>query len=124
MGDKFVFFISTLLQSQIQAKVFHWQSLEEGSYAAHIALDEYQKEIQDNIDELVESYQGRFGIIRGFKPFSPFREDNDPISYFEAVRKYVEINRYNFTQATYVQNQVDEIVKTIESLLYKLKNLR
>jgi hypothetical protein len=124
MGDKFVYFISTLLQSQIQAKVFHWQVLEEGSYASHNALDQYQDEIQDLIDDLVESYQGRFGIIEGFKPFSPFREDNDPITYYEALRKYVEINRYNFTQATYVQNQVDEIVKSIESLLYKLKNLK
>lgn len=124
MEDKFVYFISTLLQSQIQAKVFHWQVLEEGSFAAHKALDEYQDEIQDLIDKLVESYQGRFGIVEGFKPFSPFREDNDPLTYYDAVRKYVEINRYNFTQATYVQSIVDDVVVSIESLIYKLKYLK
>lgn len=124
MEDKFVYFISTLLQSQMQAKIFHWQILEEGSYAAHKALDEYQDEIQDLIDKLVESYQGRFGIVEGFKPFSPFREDNDPVTYYEALRKYVEINRYNFTQATYVQSIVDEVVAVIESLIYKLKYLK
>lgn len=124
MEDKFVYFISTLLQSQIQAKVFHWQVLEEGSFAAHKALDEYQDEIQDLVDKLVESYQGRFGIIEGFKPFSPFREDNDPLTYYDAVRKYVEINRYNFTQATYVQSIVDDVVVSIESLIYKLKYLK
>jgi hypothetical protein len=52
------------------------------------------------------------------------REDNDPVPYFEALRKYVEINKYNFTQTSYIQNQVDEIMALIESTLYKLKNLK
>lgn len=120
----FTHFIGTLLDSAKQAKVYHWQMLEEGSYAAHIALDDYEEAIEDAIDGLVESYQGRFGIIRGFKHPLPYREDNDPVPYYESLRKYVEINRYNFTQTTYVQNQVDEVVSVIETLLYKLKNLR
>lgn len=124
MPDKFTYFISTLLESRNQAKVYHWQVLEEGSYAAHKALDEYQDGIADLIDELVESYQGRFGIVRGFKQPMTIREDNDPVPYFEALRKYVEINKYNFTQASYIQNQVDEIMALIESTLYKLKNLK
>jgi hypothetical protein len=124
MPDKFTYFISTLLESRNQAKVYHWQVLEEGSYAAHKALDEYQDAIEDLIDTLVESYQGRFGIVRGFKQPMTIREDNDPIPYFEALRKYVEINKYNFTQTSYVQNQVDEIMALIESTLYKLKNLK
>jgi hypothetical protein len=124
MPDKFTYFISTLLESRNQAKVYHWQVLEEGSYAAHKALDEYQDGIADLIDELVESYQGRFGIVRGFKQPMTIREDNDPVPYFEALRKYVEINKYNFTQTSYIQNQVDEIMALIESTLYKLKNLK
>ena len=120
----FTHFIGTLLDSRNQAKVYHWQVLEEGSFAAHLALDEYQENIEENIDGLVESYQGRFGILQGFKQPMAYREDNDPIAFFEALRKYVEVNRYGFTQTSYVQNQVDEIVSTIESLLYKLKNLR
>jgi hypothetical protein len=120
----FTHFIGTLLDSRNQAKVYHWQVLEEGSYAAHKALDEYQEAIEEVIDGLVESYQGRFGIVRGFKRPMSYREDNNPIPFFEALRKYVEINRYGFTQTSYVQNQVDEAVATIESLLYKLKNLQ
>ena len=123
-SQAFTNFISTLMQSQIQAKVYHWQMLEEGSFAAHLALNDFQDNIQDTIDGLVESFQGRYGIIRSFKHFTPFREDNNPVPYFEALRKYVEVNRYNFTQDTYIQNQVDEVVATTESLLYKLKNLR
>lgn len=120
----FTNFIDTLLQSQIQAKIYHWQVLEEGSYAAHIALGDYYDAIGGLADGLVESFQGRYGIVRGFKQFTPFKEDNNPAPYFEALRKYVEVNRYNFTQDTYIQNQVDEVVTLIESTLYKLKNLR
>lgn len=120
----FTHFIGTLLDSRNQAKVYHWQVLEEGSFAAHKALDEYQEEIEDVIDGLVESFQGRFGIVQGFKQPMAYREDNNPIPFFEALRKYVEVNRYGFTQTSYIQNQVDEAVATIESLLYKLKNLK
>ena len=120
----FTNFIDTLLQSQIQSKIYHWQVLEEGSYAAHIALGDYYDSIGDLADGLVESFQGRYGIVRGFKPFSAFKEDNNPVPYFEALRKYVEVNRYNFTQDTYIQNQIDEVTALIETTLYKLKNLR
>ncbi len=120
----FTNFIDTLLQSQIQSKIYHWQVLEEGSFAAHLALGDYYDEIGDLADGLVESFQGRYGIVRGFKQFTPFKEDNNPVPYFEALRKYVEVNRFNFTQDTYIQNQVDEVVSLIESTLYKLKNLR
>jgi DNA-binding ferritin-like protein len=114
----FTRFIGTLLQSQIQSKIYHWTAQEEGSFSAHLALGDYYDEIGDRVDGLVESFQGRYGIIGGFRPFTPFRE------YFTALRKYVETNRFNFTQDTYIQNQVDEVVALIETTLYKTKNLR
>jgi len=120
----FTRFIGTLLQSQIQSKIYHWRAIDEGSFAAHLALGDYYDEIGDRVDGLVESFQGRYGIIGGFRPFTQFREDLEWIAYFQALRKYVETNRYNFTQDTYIQNQVDEVVSLIESTLYKLQNLR
>lgn len=120
----FTRFIGTLLQSQIQSKIYHWRAIEEGSYAAHIALGDYYDAIGGNADGLVESFQGRYGIIGGFRPFTPFREDLGWVEYFQALRKYVETNRYNFTQDSFLQNQVDEVVALIETTLYKLQNLR
>lgn len=120
----FTRFIGTLLQSQIQSKIYHWRAIDEGSYAAHKALGNYYEDSDDMIDGLVESFQGRHGIIGGFRPFTPFREDLEWVEYFQALRKYVETNRYNFTQDSYLQNQVDEVVALIESTLYKLQNLK
>lgn len=120
----FTQFIGTLLDSSNQAHIYHWQAMDEGSYAAHQALGAYYPQIVELADDLVESFQGRYGIIKGFNAPSPYREDNNWVSYFQGLRKYVELNRYNFTQDSYIQNQVDEIVSLIETTLYKLQTLR
>jgi hypothetical protein len=117
-------FISTLLSSRQQAHIFHWQAKGEGSFAAHKALNEYYDEIVDLTDELVESYQGRYGIIYGYSGAPEYIEDSEYIIYFEALAKYVEGARKQIAQDSYIQNQIDEIVHLIETTKYKLQNLR
>lgn len=116
-------FISTLLASRTQAHIFHWQAIGEDSGAKHLALGAYYEEIVGLVDDLVESYQGKYGIITGYNGPSTFREDNDPLKYFTALNTYVEMTRAGLTQDSYIQNQVDEIVALIETTLYKLQYL-
>jgi len=118
--NEFVQFISTLMASRQQAHVFHWQT---NSYAAHKALNEYYDEIVDLFDGLVESFQGRYGIVRGYTSPVSFKEDDQAVNYFEALSKYVETIRTKIPQDSYIQNQVDEVVHLIESTKYKLKFL-
>lgn len=117
-------FISTLLNSRQQAQVYHWQAVGEGSNAVHAALNAYYDEIIPLVDGLVESIQGRNGLIRGYNLQFTVREDNKPLVYFQALVKYVEIIRERLPQDSYVQNQIDEIVDLIETTKYKLENLR
>jgi DNA-binding ferritin-like protein len=117
-------FISTLLNSRQQAHVYHWQAVGEGSNAVHEALNEYYDKIVKKVDGLVESIQGRNGIIRGYNLEFAVREDNKPLIYFQALVKYVEAVRQRLPQDSYVQNQIDEIVDLIETTKYKLENLR
>ncbi len=122
--DKFAQFVSTLLASRDQAHIFHWQTKRTpGSYAAHIALGEYYDGIVDLVDALVESYQGRYGIVYGYALPATFKEDDQFEKYFEALAKYVEQFRKSIAQDTYLQNQYDEIVSLIETTKYKLENL-
>ena len=118
--NEFVQFISTLMASRQQAHVFHWQT---NSYAAHKALNEYYDEIVGLFDGLVESFQGRYGIARGYTSPVSFKEDDQAVNYFEALSKYVETIRTKIPQDSYIQNQVDEVVDLIESTKYKLKFL-
>lgn len=116
-------FVSTLMASRNQAHVYHWQAQDQGSFAAHKALNEYYDEIIDLIDDLVESYQGKYGIVYGYKGSPVIREDGSYRMYFEALSKYVDLKRQKLVQDTYIQNQVDEITALVESTKYKLKNL-
>lgn len=122
--DEFVQLISTLMASRTQAHIFHWQVEGIGSDAAHRALGAYYDEIVDLFDGLVESFQGRYGIQRGFTSPASFKEDGQFITYFDALSKYVETIRTKIPQDSYIQNEVDTVVKLIETTKYKLKNLK
>jgi DNA-binding ferritin-like protein len=121
--EAFVQFISTLLASRQQAHIFHWQVEGVGSDAAHRALGTYYDEIVDHFDGLVESFQGRYGIQRGYTSPASFKEDGQFLNYFEALGQYVEAIRTKIPQDSYIQNQVDEVVNLIETTRYKLKFL-
>jgi DNA-binding ferritin-like protein len=122
--DEFVQLISTLLASRNQAHIFHWQVEGIGSDAAHRALGDYYDEIVDIVDGIVESFQGRYGIQRGYTSPATFKEDGQFVNYFEALSKYVETIRTKIPQDSYIQNEVDTVVKLIETTKYKLKNLK
>lgn len=117
-------FISTLFASRTQAHIFHLQVTGPGSFAAHTALQAYYDGVLLLADGLAESFQGRYGIITGYKGEGQWIEDlTQVVKYFEALCLYVEKNRENLPQDSYIQNQVDEVVSLIESTKYKLSKL-
>lgn len=122
--NEFVQLISTLLASRTQAHIFHWQAEGEGSDARHRALGAYYEEIVELVDGLVESFQGRYDIQRGYTSPATFKEDGQALLYFEALAMYVETIRTKIPQDSFIQNEVDTVVKLIETTKYKLKKLR
>lgn len=116
--------LGTLMQSRNQAHIYHLQVEGVGSYAAHKALNDYYDAIVDLVDGIAESYQGRYGIIRGYRMSDTIREDNNARMYFDGLCKFVETIRTQIPQDSYIQNEIDEVVKLIESTKYKLKFLQ
>lgn len=117
-------FFSTLFASRTQAHIYHLQT---PSYAAHIALQGYYEGIIPILDPLIESIQGKNGIITGYTAPGQVREYiscEEIIAYFTALEMYVEQNRNKLPQDSYVQNQVDMISELINSTIYKLKFLK
>jgi len=119
--------ISTLMASRDQAHVFHWQTTGAGSFAMHTALNAYYDEILGLTDVLVESYQGKHGIVKGYTPAEQFDEFNSGtvLKYFKGLAMYVE-RAYDKLDAkdTYILNQVDNVKELIYSTIYKLENLQ
>lgn len=118
--EQFGTFIGTLMQSRNQAHIYHLQS---NSYAQHIALQAYYEGIIPLIDGIVESYQGTYGILRGYKMAGTIKEDENPVIYFEGLSKFVEAILPSLPQDSFLLNQYDEISTLIQSTKYKLKFL-
>jgi DNA-binding ferritin-like protein len=119
--------ISTLMASRDQAHIFHWQVNGVGSNAMHIVLNAYYDAILDLMDVLVESYQGKHGIVKGYTPAEQFDEFNsgNVVKYFKGLAMFVE-RAYDKLDAkdTYILNQTDNVKELIYSTIYKLENLQ
>ena len=114
-------FIGTLFQSRDAMHIAHLQTT---SFAEHKALNDYYDDIIDLVDGLVESYQGKYGILRGYSnyPLLEYTDKNQVITYFEALVSKVCALREGVTDS-YLQNQIDTVMELLESTLYKLKCL-
>ena len=110
-------FLSKILQSRDKTHIQHLNSL---SYAEHMALDQYYNDIIPLVDSLIESYQGKYGLVTLTIPPSNLEK---PITYLDSLGKYIETNRKQFTDS-FLQNQIDTILELIYSTLYKLKFLK
>ena len=101
----------------------HREHLRTKSYAQHMALGDFYKEIVDLADSLVEAYQGRSGIID-----IPLLDNEFPGEIIESMEKqfaWLEKNRDAAVGKNDrpLQNLVDDILVLYLSTLYKLKNL-
>jgi DNA-binding ferritin-like protein len=118
--------ISTLMASRDQAHIFHWQTTGDGSFAAHLALNAYYDAIPDMVDALVEAYQGKHGIVKGYEPAERFDEysKDSAIKYFKALIAFVERVYAKFPKEdTNIINQLDAFKDLIYTTIYKLENL-
>ena len=111
-------FVGTLLHS---ATITHFMHLKTRSYAQHVALGSYYDEIVDLVDQYVESYQGKYGIVENYP--NVYHSPTDPVKYLESLQKFVAEGRQDLPQDTELQNIVDEIADLINSTTYKLKFL-
>jgi DNA-binding ferritin-like protein len=116
---------SLFLHSRTQAHTFHLGVKGIGSHSAHVALGEYYSEIGEIIDGLVESYQGKFGLIK-FQAVNGLDTNCDIkniIGYFEKLCSALDkLRKDEKLQSSYLQNQIDTIEELLYSTKYKLVN--
>jgi len=117
--------VSKLFHSETQVHMFHLQTKSQSSFAEHMALGGFYDEIGDKLDGLIESYQGKYDIVKGYKsfPFEDYKSCEQLISYFKDLADMVAKNRKSIKES-YIQNQIDGIEELIYSTLYKLRNLK
>lgn len=120
-GD-FAEMMSLILHSRTQTHTLHLQT---ESYPEHMALNGYYTGISDLIDGLVESYQGKYGIIKGYKSMDlqEWKSTEDTVKYMNGLCEKVEELR-DCCKDSYIQNQIDTVCELINSTTYKLRFLK
>lgn len=111
-------YVSSLLEIQDISHIAHLQTT---SFAEHKALNELYDGIADHFDAYVEAYQGKYGIIKGYKSFK-LEEGLDMVDYLKEKMTAFETYKSTLTDG-YLQQLVDNTQELLSTTLYKLRFL-
>lgn len=109
--------VTRVFEMRNKAQVRHWQTQ---SFSEHKALGTYYEGVIDKLDEIVESYQGGFGLIKDL----PY-DVKDAKKEIEAEMLWLAKNREAIAQnVPAIENLIDDLSALHMRTLYKLDNLR
>ena len=101
----------------------HWRAKGEGSYAKHKALGAFYEDVIDAIDDLVETYQGAFGLIGDVPEVDA--EANTTLELLDDTSAWTEKNHEKICKGNRaVANKIDEVTAVMLTAIYKLRNLK
>jgi len=120
-NEDFCEMVCQMLHSQTQVHIFH---LGTKSYSEHKALQGYYEGIDDLVDGIVESYQGKYGLLTNYKSYKnqSYKNKNQVLKYFTSLVNMIDDKR-DCCDDSYIQNQIDTVQELIYSTMYKLKFL-
>lgn len=115
--------LTVLVTAQQQYRIFHWQTK---SYSQHKAFMKIYDSLNDNIDELIETFMGRYGRIIPSNGFT-YKVQNymnleSCVSFTNNLIKFLS-ERFNGIvgdQATDLMNIRDAILGDLNQLKYLL----
>jgi len=112
-------FASLLFEIEVNTHIMHLQTT---SFAQHSALNTVYQDIVNIRDRFIESYQGEYGIIKGYKNIQ-INEGSDPYKYIQECCKKIYAFQETL-QDSYLKQIVDDAHELLYSAEYKLKFLK
>lgn len=112
-------YFGTLLQASVEGHKAH---LRAEKLNVHLAWDGFYGSLQWRMDEIIEKYQGIHGKIKEFKNVLELGEKSDE-EYLNELREFVESGK-EIIEEKEIHSSIDEILGNIDSVLYKLKELK
>ena len=119
-------FVTNLLTLHNQFKVYHWQTQRKpGSYAQHIAFGTAYDDLTPLIDQFIEIYQGKKGVIMGRDGFTInlANLDDNPEEFCDEFINYLSDNVTQVLDAkkdTDLLNIKDEMMGILNQTKYRL----
>lgn len=111
-------FFSRLFAVRDHAHKLH---LSTKSYAQHKALDGFYDGLLALIDQIIETYQGQYDLVK--LNLSNDKESDDPEAFIRDFANYIKESRKLFEGDSHLQNIMDEIMSLAYQTLYKLRFL-
>ena len=98
----------------------HWNTR---SFASHMALGDLYDSVVDDVDEIVETYQGKYGLIDELYCEKAELPD-DICKRVKDEAAWVEKNRTKIAGGdTAIENLIDTLIGHYHKTVYKLENL-
>lgn len=115
--------ISRVFYARNVAHFEHWRAKGDGSFAKHQALGTFYDDVIDNLDSLVEAYQGAFELVGNIP--APETPKGDVLKLLQADAAWIEENHEDVCQGNRaVGNLLDNVTAVYLSAIYKLRNLK
>lgn len=109
--------IDKMFAARNAAHIKHWKTK---SYSEHVALNDYYDGVVEKVDEIVEAYQGTFGIVGKVEG-----EQKDVAKTIHDEIIWLTENREKIAKGVpAIENLIDELTSLHMKTLYKLENLR
>ncbi len=118
--NKMAEFVLMMLHAVTNTHLLHLRSR---SYAEHMALGAFYPALEELVDALAESMQGKYEALMEY-PNDYVAPQDSSIEELEAISEYVQEARTDLPQDSEIQNQIDEIQALVNSTIYKLTFLR
>jgi hypothetical protein len=120
-------FFSKLFEARQMSHVFHLQvKAEMGSGWEHDALNDFYDNLLEFVDDIIETYQGQYGIVEGYEIIDP--SATSQMKSLDYLKQTVDIIRNERkcinAEDTHLHNVIDEIVALFYKTIYKLTNLK
>ena len=115
--------ISRVFYARNVAHFEHWRAKGDGSFAKHMALGSFYDDVIEDLDSLVEAYQGAFKLIGNIP--APETPGGDVLKLLEADAEWIEANHEDVCGGNRaVANLIDSLTGVYLSTIYKLRNLK
>lgn len=114
--------ISRVFYARNVAHFEHWRANGVGAFARHTALGEFYEKVIEDIDALVEAYQGAFELV-GSVPVAKTKAKDIQLILVEDA-EWIEKNHEAICRGNRaIANLIDGLTGTYLTTTYKLRNL-
>lgn len=86
----------------------------------HVALNEFYEKALDIVDDIIEQYQGIYGVVDDTFINCLTGDDKSESEYLLDLKNFIETNKHIIGEHSEINSTIDELFALIDSTIYKI----